>query len=75
MLPSTPQSNRTPVASSSIASIGYSDEASLDVEFRSGAVYRYFAVPKLTFEAFLAVDSKGAFFNEHIKGRYPYVRV
>ena len=72
---STTKSTRTPVASSSIASIGYSDEAALDIEFNSGALYRYFQVPRRTFEAFLADESKGAFFNRHIKDRYPYARI
>ncbi len=39
--------NRTPVTSSSIASIGYDrDNNTLEVEFRNGRCYRYFAVPQ-----------------------------
>jgi hypothetical protein len=36
--------NRIPVDSSVIAAVAYSSDAALDVEFTSGARYRYFAV-------------------------------
>jgi hypothetical protein len=39
----------------------------LDLEFRRGAVYRYFDVPPSIHDAFLAADSKGRFFNRHIR--------
>jgi hypothetical protein len=66
---------KTPINSSSIASVAYSTDASLDVEFRSGAVYRYFAVPRSILDSLLAAESKGAFLNKFIRDRFPYVRV
>jgi hypothetical protein len=68
--------DRIPVKSSSIASAGYSAEMStLEVEYRSGSVYQYFAVPKSVFDSLLAAESKGAFISERIRGHYPYRRV
>jgi KTSC domain-containing protein len=66
---------RMPVQSSLIASIGYSAHAILELEFRSGALYRYFAVPPSIVEKLLAADSKGAYFNRKIRTRFPYQRL
>jgi hypothetical protein len=64
---------REPVSSGMIAAIGY-DEGSetLEVEFHSGAVYRYLGVEPDVHEDFRAAPSKGAFFNAHIKDAYPF---
>jgi hypothetical protein len=43
---SCPQLTRTTVDSSVLSSIGYSNDATLELEFRTGAIYRYFAYPK-----------------------------
>ncbi len=67
---------RSPVDSSSVSSIGYSAEAkALEVEFRSGAVYRYFGVPGSVYADFLAASSKGKFFNGAVRNRFGYARV
>jgi hypothetical protein len=67
---------RRRVSSSVIAAIGYDAERRLlDVEFRSGAVYRYFKVPAHTFEAFCAAPSIGEYFNAHIKDAYLWEQV
>jgi hypothetical protein len=58
-----------------LASIEYSVHATLDLELRSGALYRYFAVPRAVFEGLLAAESKGAYFNLTIKDRFPYKRL
>lgn len=64
---------RTPVDSSSIASIGYDRRThTLEVEFRGGRVYQYLHVPPGTFLQFMRADSKGRFINYHVKGVYPY---
>jgi hypothetical protein len=69
-------SARVPVESSSVASVGYAVEArTLEVEFRSGVVYRYFDVPTEIYGGFLAAESKGIFFNCAVKGRFGYARV
>jgi hypothetical protein len=67
---------RQGIASSSLASVGYDGRhAVLEVEFRSGAVYRYFAVPNQVFQELLAATSKGAFLNRRIRDRFPYARL
>jgi hypothetical protein len=66
---------RAPVESSCIASVGYADTAkTLEVEFRSGAVYRYFGVPPETHLALMGAASKGAYLNRYIKGRHAETR-
>jgi len=61
------------VESSSIASVSYErDGSTLEVEFRSGRRYQYFAVPERVFEALMAATSKGAYLNGHIKNRFPF---
>jgi hypothetical protein len=55
-----------------IAAIGYDSEtAELEVEFRSGDVYRYFAVPPSVHNALLEAESPGAYFNKHVSDHYP----
>jgi hypothetical protein len=44
----------------------------LTVAFASGRVYVYSLVPADTAAAFGAAFSKGAFFNDHIRDRYPF---
>ncbi len=67
--------NRIPVDSTVIAAVAYSAEAALDIEFTSGARYRYFAVPAQLFHEFLSADSKGLFFNRRIRPSYPCTKL
>lgn len=60
----------TPVVSNQIAAIGYDDATStLAVTFTRGPghIYHYPNVSRETYDAFMAAESKGAFFGEHIK--------
>ena len=67
---------RTPVASSSIRSVGYDrDEAALEIEFQSGGVYRYADVSPETYEGLLGASSHGSYFHENIRGQYDYRRI
>jgi KTSC domain len=67
---------RRPVESTSLESVGYdSTEQRLEIEFKHGAIYEYLDVPAEVFEAFLAADSKGTFFNNDIKTSYDFARV
>ena len=67
---------RIPVASSTIATIGYDAKSqTLEVEFQGGSLYQYFDVPQRVHEALLHADSKGNFLNGNIKGVYRYARV
>lgn len=65
----------TLVPSSVLASMRFSADQILELEFRSGALYRYFQVPPAVFEALLAAESKGRYFNRYIRDRFPYQRV
>ena len=63
---------RTPVRSTVIAAIGYESEtALLEVDFRSGDVDRYFAVPPSLHPALLEAQSPPASFNKHITAPPP----
>ena len=67
---------RIPVASSSILSIGFVKATGvLEVEFQSGSIYRYFGVPQTAFEEFKRAESKGRYFTQYIRGNYEFRRV
>lgn len=67
---------REPVSSSTIAAIGYDDDAEiLEVEFVSGSVYRYRGVSQDVYEDLRQAPSKGTFFNRHIKEAYAWEQV
>lgn len=66
----------TTVESTTLAAVGYDATGQmLWLEFRSHAVYCYFDVPTAVHHALLEADSKGAYFNRYIRGRFPYQRV
>jgi len=44
----------------------------LFVRFTDGDWYSYFDVPLDVYRAFLAAESHGRFFHEHIRDRYDY---
>ncbi|KAF2411953.1 KTSC domain-containing protein [Microbacterium sp. B35-04] len=63
---------RHPLDSTAIASAGYdAGTAVLELEFTSGEVYRYFAVPPSVHRGLHAADSAGNFFRERIRDVYP----
>lgn len=67
--------DRTPVTSSSLATVGYDDATqTLEVEFTNGHVYQYFDVPQSVFDSLLGSESLGAFFNAEIRGSYRFAR-
>lgn len=62
--------------SGTIASIGYDpDNETLEVEFHSGGVYRYFGVPPQVHAELLHAESCGKYHHQHVKGRYHHQRV
>jgi len=62
---------REQVKSSVIESIGYdADTRVLEVEFRTGRVYQYFAVPPALHRDLLKAESIGEFFNRNIRSDY-----
>ena len=61
------------VGSEEIDEIGYdAARSTLFVRFAHGGWYSYFAVPKRVHADFLAAESKGRFFHDHVRDRFPY---
>jgi hypothetical protein len=68
--------DRVPVESSVIAEVGYNVSCqTLEVQFRSGAIYLYYFVPQGVYDALITADSKGTYFNKQIKGVYEHHRI
>lgn len=67
---------RKRIDSSGLSAVGYSkSSAVLEIEFKSGKVYRYFAVPGSLYAELMKAESKGAFFNRCIKDVFPFARI
>jgi hypothetical protein len=63
---------REPLESRALRSAGYDAEAQLlEIEFRSGRVYRYEQVPASVYDWLLRAPNKGIFVTRQIAGRYP----
>lgn len=65
-----------PVVSSQVKAIGYDPQTkTLAVTFMhgTGAIYHYPNVEQATFDAFLASESAGNFFGQHIKS-LPFIK-
>ena len=63
---------RRPVESSVVRAVGYDPaERTLEVEFHTDRVYRYFVVPQRVYDALLTAPSVGRYFNENVRDRYP----
>lgn len=69
MIANLDYSSLIPVNSSAIRAIGY-DAGTLTVEFHTGRVYDHPNVPYAVFAEFMRASSKGAFYNQNIRGRY-----
>jgi hypothetical protein len=62
---------RKHVSSSNICSIGYESESlTLEIEFNTGSIYQYYAVPAYEHDSLMAASSHGSYFSQHIKDRY-----
>jgi hypothetical protein len=62
---------RTPVESSSVASVGYDRvTCELEIEFLNGRVYRYSLVPPAVYRLLMQAPSIGAYVNRVIKPRF-----
>jgi hypothetical protein len=67
---------REPVESSTLASVGYDEmQYLLELEFRSGELYQYFGPPGSIHRELMTAESKGRFFNQNIRDRFPCVRL
>ena len=59
------------IRSSSLAQVAYDCHQSiLRVQFRDGTAYDYEGVPLQSYLDLLQADSKGAYFNRHIRNLY-----
>lgn len=64
------------VESTTLGSAGHDAHSTvLELQFRNGAVYQYFRVPRRIYDDLLRADSKGGYFNQNIRGRYPHQRI
>ena len=61
--------------SSVLAAAAYATDGTLALQFRSGTVYCYFAVPPTVFQHLVAAPSKGAYFNRNIRDRFRHQRL
>ena len=67
---------RIPVESDALTSVGYDEAvATVEVEFTTGRVYRYFGVPARRHRALMAAASHGGYFNQHIRPHYRFVEL
>ena len=67
---------REAVDSSVIQAIGYDpDLALLEIEFVSGDVYRYHFVPRRVWNELRHAPSKGAYFSDAIREKFPTSRM
>jgi hypothetical protein len=68
--------HREPLASTALLTAGYSKRLHiLEIEFRSGAVYRYLDVPPDVYHHFMSAESKARYYDWNIKGRYRALRL
>ena len=67
---------RQPVESSNLKSIGYDEFLLvLEIEFKSGAVYRYYGVPSEVHDELINAESVGKYFNANVKSKYNFLKV
>lgn len=65
-----------PVQSSLLANVRYQPgESILQLEFCDGAIYQYFDVPASIYNSLLAAESKGNYFNRHIRGHFSHALI
>jgi hypothetical protein len=68
--------HRIELESETLAWVSYSPERLvLELGFRNGSVYAYFDVPQATCDELLSADSKGRYFNHHIRNNFPAHRL
>lgn len=62
---------RIPVASSSIAAVGYDKKLHiLEIEFHHGGIYQYVDVPEKVYEELMSSPSQGAYYLNEIKEKF-----
>jgi len=62
--------------SSLLKAAAYHDKSAvLELAFHSGAVYCYFGVPARIYHQLLRAESKGRYFNSHIRNRFNFTKL
>ena len=71
------QTQGVPIAlhSSVLAAAAYATDGTLQLQFRNGTIYLYFAIPPAVFQDLIAASSKGTYFNRNIRNRFRHQRV
>ena len=60
------------VSSSAIAAVGYDPTTrKMKIRFVAGHTYDFCRVPESVFTGLLKAQSKGVYYNDHIRDRYP----
>ncbi|MEP7245275.1 MAG: KTSC domain-containing protein [Gammaproteobacteria bacterium] len=60
------------VSSSAIAAVGYDTSVRrMKITFQQGHTYDFCNVPATVFEGLMRAASKGSYYNEHIREKYP----
>ena len=72
----TTTSDRVNLNSSTLAAAAYDHtRARLELDFCDGARYSYSGVAPEIFRGLLCADSKGRYFNQHIRGHFRHVKM
>ena len=67
---------RKSVESSNLRSVGYDEFLLvLEIEFKSGAVYRYYGVPSEVHDELINAESVGKYFNANVKSKNSFLKV
>jgi KTSC domain len=68
--------NVATVESTTLATVAYDElQQLLQLEFCNRAIYLYWGVPAIVHQSLLSARSKGRYFQQAIRGRFPYQRV
>ena len=68
--------NRIIVASSNLRSVGYDQQTmTLEIEFKSSGIYRFYNVPEHVYKNLMASSSLGSYFSDNIKEHYRYSKM
>jgi hypothetical protein len=60
------------VNSSAMTAIGYDSlSRRMKIRFTQGHIYDFCGVPQYIFDGLMRASSKGSYYNDHIKDRYP----
>jgi hypothetical protein len=67
---------RVALQSTSLNAATYRDRSAvLELEFGSGAIYRYAGVPEQVYRELLKAESKGRHFHQHIRNHFTNTKV